>query len=464
MRILLIITPLLTHKKILPHLGIAYVASSLLKEGHQVDILDLQVENRSLNEILRIIRGNGYGAIGFTSTTDNRFNTIGLIRAVRPHFKGLIFVGGPHFSMTATDALTQIKEIDAVVRGEGEISTPELIAAYAKGDPFDNLAGISFRQNNGAIRENGSGRFFENIDLLPAPAWWLLDLKKYTFVIDREPSLKFMGIMSSRGCPNNCSFCANTTSGIRFRTPKLFVDEIEYLYNTYGYRRFIFLDPTFTISRRHCMEICSQIISRKLDIRWIAGSRVNMVDRELLYLLKEAGCFYLTYGIESGSERILKGIRKNINLAQARNAMKLTLECGLEASAFFMVSLPDETLKDIDKTMDLLGEFSHDRRIQATYAFTIIYPGTELEKVASSRNLLPKGFSWNKYRIFSKHFITDTVKTLPYFENRDLSVGRIKLFILWKRYFSSSASGSLSFKRIKYMLKRMMRRVFLQSS
>lgn len=464
MRILLIITRLLTYKKIIPHLGIAYIASSLLKGGHNVDILDLQIENYSFKEVVRMVKEGRYDAVGLTSTTDNRFNTIDLIKVIRSNFKGLLFVGGPHFSMTAADALAQVKEIDAVVRGEGEISAPELIAAYAKGEPFDNVKGISFRQDNGAIRENGSSKFYENIDLLPPPAWGRFNLNKYTHRSQEDPSLKFIGIMSSRGCPNNCSFCANTTSGIRFRTPKLFVDEIEHLYDAYGYRRFVFLDPTFTLSRRHCIDVCSQIIIRKLDIRWIAGSRVNTVDRRMLSMMKEAGCFYLTYGVESGSERVLKRIKKNINLPQVMDAVDVTLECGLGASMYFMVSLPDETLEDIGKTMDLIDRVSQDKRIEATYAFTAIYPGTELEEVAVSRNLLPKGFSWNKYRIFPKHFITDTVKTLPYFENRELSVGRIKLFILWKRYFSSGASGRLSFGRIKYMLKRMMRRVFLQSS
>jgi len=350
-----------------------------------------------------------------------------------------------------------------VVRGEGEFATLELMEAYSNNREFYHIKGITFRDKDNEIIETEDRPLLKNLDLLPQVAWHLFQLKKYK----TKPSdlgLSYIGVMSSRGCHYNCVFCAIKTKSVSLRSPELFVDELEYLHDRYNPKAFQFFDSTFTINRSHCESICEEIIKRKLDIKWVAKARINNVDESLLSLMKEAGCYKVLYGIESGSERISKRINKNITISQIKKAINVSLKAGLKVTGYFMVSLPDETLEDLKQTVDLMTELIKNEGVTTTYAYTLIYPGTELERIALKERILPDNFSWNRYRIFPKCFITDSVKTIPYYENPNLKVGRIKLFIFMNKYIYSRGSWKLSLKTMFEMFMRIFNRVFKQVS
>lgn len=443
-------------------MGLGYIAAALEEKGYLVDIKDHQAEQTPVDRAVRDIVDGGYDAVGISAITDNRFNAIELIKQIKRRNKNIfIFAGGPHFSATAFDALDKVQELTAVVRGEGEETTCELMNAYSQGKGFERVLGITYRDCNGKIIENPFRPPIGNIDLLQ-PAWHKFNLKKYNHSQD-DPAMPLVGVISSRGCAYNCAFCANTASRLRFRNPKNFVDEIAFLKKTYGYQKFIFLDTTFTVSHRRIIEICNLMIERKLGIQWAAGARVDTVNREILTLMKDAGCFRIGYGIESGSEKVLKIISKGTSISKIREAVKLTVELGLKVHAFFMVSFPDEGIPELKETIRLIKDFNSYKGCKPIYGFTVIYPGTELEAIAKKRNLLPKEFSWNTYRRFPKYFLTDTSKTVPYYEEK-LAIETIKWQIIISNYDISWHSLKIIFTKCMHQAKKILYRTFLQKN
>jgi radical SAM superfamily enzyme YgiQ (UPF0313 family) len=374
-----------------------------------------------------------------------------LIKTVKERTGAYILAGGPHFTFTADEALFKVKEIDLIVRHEGEQSIMEIIEwiSHGKGSPVE-ISGISYR-DDGRIIHNKDRAFNRDIDSLPYPAWEMFNLAKYNDVLPHTTG-PFLSILGSRGCPNKCSFCSNAAyskSTLRLRDPAKIVDEMEYFHKKLGYKAYKFEDDASTISKAHMMNICNEIIKRGLDVKWSAGTRVDRVDEEMLLSMRKAGCNQISYGVESGSQPILKRIRKGITVEQVDRAVKMSANMGFKRiSVYFMVSLPGETMKDIKLTFDLMKRLrNYGDSVFASFGYTLIYPGTELEKIAREEKILPKDFSWYEPVHFPKHMISNSIPDIPYFEQPTLPLEDIKRFTLFN-YFS-----------IGYILKRIIFKV-----
>lgn len=421
-------------KDYLPSIGIGYLASSLEEAGYEVKIIDSYIEGLDEEATVSTVLKEGPDAIGVTGNSHNRFHAIAVCRGIKKKSNNsvLVCVGGCHFSPIAEQTLRDIPEIDVVVRQEGEETFVELLNHYFQKKPLDNVLGITFRKDNKVI-SNPSRSFVKNLDDLPSPAWHLFKLEKYNARLEGEDRTRSIGVMSSRGCPNACSFCVNSAfwqKTFRKRSPKKFVDEVEFLHQNYGYRGFDFWDDTITIDKDHIREICEEIIRRKLDIIWYARARVNTVDREMLSLMKKAGCRIISFGVESGSLQILKNIRKNITLDQVRETVKICAELGLIVKLFFMYSLPGETLRDIQKTRDLMRELKfYGPHIHVIPAFTLIYPGTEIEFLAKKEGTVPKNFNWSKPLYFEFNKKINTNPTIPVYEQKNLKAEEIYSYL-----------------------------------
>jgi radical SAM superfamily enzyme YgiQ (UPF0313 family) len=236
---------------------------------------------------------------------------------------------------------------------------------------------------------------------------------------------------------------------LRLRDPAKIVDEMEYFHKKLGYKAYKFEDDASTVSKAHMMNICNEIIKRGLDVKWSAGTRVDRVDEEMLFSMRKAGCNQISYGVESGSQPILKRIRKGITVEQVDRAVKMSANMGFKRiSVYFMVSLPGETMKDIKLTFDLIKRLrNYGDSVFASFGYTLIYPGTELEKIAMEEKILPKDFSWYDPVHFPKHMISNSISDIPYFEQPTLPLEDIKRFTLFN-YFS-----------IGYILKRIIFKV-----
>jgi len=412
----------------LPFLGIGYIASWLEKHGYQVAVVDPHTFNWGVNRSVEEILKHNPDTVGVSSTTNNRFKAIDLIKELKKENKDLfIFVGGPHFAMTAENALKVVPQIDAVVKGEGEITTQELLDVFKKDRDLSRVQGIFYRDKQGRVIETPNRVFLQDINAFSLN-WDLFELEKYHRTIDGT-NIRAVGVMSSRGCPNFCAFCVSAAfwkAVLRLRDPIKFVDEIEYLRNKYGYKGFDFWDDTLTVSRDHVKQICDEILKRNLDIKWYAPTRANTVDKEILTLMAKAGCIRISFGAESGSPRILKIVRKGIMPEQVINAAKTSSDVGIKVMVNFMVNLPYETIEDLKMTIDLMKKLNSIKNVTAAYGFSIIYPGTEMEIIAKKEGWLAKDFSWNEPYQSKKYKIASVDSSLPLMEWPGAEIEKIK--------------------------------------
>jgi len=419
----------------LPSIGVGYLAAVLEKNGYEVKIIDSFVEELDNSQTVDLIIKEAPFLLGVSATTHNRFNAMEILNRVKEKSNNEIFtvVGGPHFSLIADQAIVNIPSLDFVVRGEGEETMLRLASQLVEdgGIRTENLAkinGLTFR-NNGKPVSNSDREFIKNLDSLPSPAWHLFSINKYNARLEGIIKYRAIGVMSSRGCPQDCVFCVNSAFWKKFfrhHSPKRFVDEIEFLHKKYGFRAFDFWDDTLTIFKPHVIEICNEIIKRNLSIKWYTRARVNTVDFELLSLMKRAGCRAISFGVESGSEKILRIIQKKITIQQVWDAAKACKELDLNTKFFFVHSLPGETKEDFNITLDLIDKLNaYSPNFHCYEGIARIYPGTQLETLAKKEGKLPVDFDWCAKVDFGYVGELGADSTIPLYDNGYLSFEKI---------------------------------------
>jgi len=244
--------------------------------------------------------------------------------------------------------------------------------------------------NGIAYKKNGSIEFTkprsppQNLDKLPFPAYHLVDMNKYikrSFAI-RGLWLKCGWVVTSRGCPGRCIFCATTLMHgrkVRFRDPTKVIDEIEYLKNRYDIEGFYVLDDTFTLNKQRVLKFCDELKKRELNLKWACQARANTFDLEIGKAIKNAGCVQVEFGVESGSDKVLSTLKKNITVEQTKRVFEICKMLGLRTMANVMIGNPNEFLEDIEKTKKLVKQLNADH---TSFFFTTPYPGTELYNMA----------------------------------------------------------------------------------
>ena len=239
-----------------------------------------------------------------------------------------------------------------------------------------------FTKKKGKIIINPLRKQIGNLDILPFPDYEELKIKKNHSNYGSAFFPNRMGIIASRGCPYNCIFCSGgiVYKGSRSRSAKNIVDEIEHLYTKYGIRKFEFLDNAFAFNKKRAIEICKEIIKRKLAIKWIISSRVDNVDEQLLKIMKSSGCHCIIYGIESGSQKVLNTIKKGISISQIKNAVRITKKVGIKVYGVFIIGAPYETDSTIRETINFAKKLPID---YATFNLLVPLPKTELFRLAS---------------------------------------------------------------------------------
>lgn len=378
----------------MPPLGMLWIASYLESMNLRVELVDSQVENRDLTAILDehkpLVAGIG-------GTTHTRYESFRIAREIRKYSRDtFILYGGPHATFTAEDTLQNVPEIDMVVRGEGELSSHRVIERVLESrSDFHDIGGISYR-DNGGFRHNPAADRVDPLDILPSPGRDPGEAVKYDLKMD------FLGIpgssvITSRGCPVNCSFCSASAmygSRLTLRSAESVVDEIERLLKDFGYEGIKIFDSTFTLNRAHVESICEEITRRKLDFPWECETRVGTVNRDLLRMMKDAGCYYVDFGIESASPHVLKKMNKGITIEDAVDLLKWTKELGIRTKVFFTFGHIGETIRDARMTVEFMDRYrEYFSRVSPGLGIRI-YPGTLVEEYAHSIGCLDKSFSW----------------------------------------------------------------------
>jgi len=358
-------------------LGTLYVASSLLQAGHDVKFLNGAFMPH--DDIMASLSGYNPDVVGIYSTTfgwNKALATASAIKKVLPDI--FITVGGPYPVALQEKCLDDSIDIDAVVTGEGEITLVEMIERLEKGQSLDGVQGIAYRDDRG-IRKNPARPLITDVDSIPFPARELLgDAMDYVPPPATYKRRPVAVIMTARGCNRRCIFCFQIDKdrkyGVRYRSVENVMQEIELCLDQ-GYKEIKFIDDTLAADYDRAMKIAKEINKRKLDFTWFTSACVHQVDKPLLQAFKEAGCWAILFGAESGVQRNLNTIRKGITLDQIRTAVKTAQEVGLTVYTPFLFGLPGQTFEDGLKTIEFACELNPD--IANFHALTP-FPGTEL--------------------------------------------------------------------------------------
>ena len=335
-----------------PPLGLLFLAGYLLeKTTHKVYVIDSQVEELTYDNLEQRIKNVDFEVVGITAMTFTLIDvikTINIVKKIKPGCK--LVLGGPHVSIYAKESIN-IKGADFVVLGEGEKIFAKLIDNIDDFKKLKDIKGLVYKNKDGTIVHTGLPVLIpENeLDKLPFPKRELTPYKKYTSILAKRTPITTL--FTSRGCPYKCSFCNRPHLGNIFRamSAERVVQEIEECLKL-GIHEFLVYDDTFTVRKDRVKRICELIIKKDLDIGFDIRARVDTLDEELLRLLKKAGCRGIHYGIEAGTEKILKVLRKGITLQKAKEIFVLTKKYKIQTLAYFMIGSPSETIEDIFET------------------------------------------------------------------------------------------------------------------
>ncbi len=403
-----------------PPLGLCYLAAMTRKEGYNTKIVDAEALQLNLIKTADKILKLNPKYIGLTATTISIYNAANLAVILKKHNKDLkIIIGGAHITAVPEETMQKFDCFDVGILAEGELTIVNLLNALKKNKNLKGVKGIIFRKNNKLVKTEPAD-FIIKLDDLPYPAWNLLPkLTKYyrpaLFSFQRLPSTT---LVTSRGCPNKCTFCDRAVFGNIFRmhSTDYIMGMIKHLMKRYGIRDILFQDDTFTLHRRRLIEICNRIIKEKIDLTWSCNSRINTVDYKLLKLMKKAGCYSIAYGIESGSSKIIKILQKDIDLNLAKKIIDDTERAGIRTRGYFMVGNPGDTDKTIRESI------AYSKKLNLSYIHVQAltpFPGCEIHdnwqkygyldddwRKMNERNIIfvPHGLTKKKLNQYMKEF------------------------------------------------------------
>ena len=448
MNILLINPPQVTQYP-QPPLGLAIIAAMLEKNGYLVKTLDLPALSLSETSLPMIICREKPDVIGVTAMSPTINSAVSVVKKVKEYDSNVtVVLGGAHATILPEETLQNTPEIDIIVRGEGEQTTLELVKVLEE-DPgdIDQVLGITYREGT-SIKSNPLRPPILDLDALPFPAFHLLPMGKYRLHPPFGRQTPAMPIITSRGCPFRCIFCSKAVFGKKYRSnsPAYIVDEIRFLKEKFGVKEIKFYDDVFTLDRKRVVAICKQLKEQGIDIPWSCETRVNLVDDELLGVMKDAGCYMIEYGVESGNQEILNNLKKDITLEKTIEAFKLTHEAGIETVAYFMLGSPQETSETIQETIEFAKKIDPDF---VQFSITTPYPDTELYSLAVEEGYVPE--KWEEYMYANLKSADDPgfgTKTLSKEELAEWNKKAYMSFYLrwsyvWKRLRKMTSIGDL---------------------
>ena len=344
-------------------IGVYYVAALLKENKYDVEVLNWHNIHKTPEKVGEVLHEKKPDVIGFSILNANRWGGIeiaDIAKQITPDVK--IVFGGVAATFLWKHFLKHFPHIDYIVIGEGEYAFLKLVRSIEKGKSkgLGAIKGIAYRKNGKATKTKGV-EVIKNLDALPVPA-------KY---------FDYQHISCSRGCPWECAFCGSPafwSRKLRFHSPEYFVDQIEMLYKR-GITFFYVSDDNFTVKKERVIEICRRILDKDIRITWVAISRVTYVDEEMLYWMRKAGCTQISYGVESGSEKIRALLQKDLKTDAIKNAFALTQHYGIIARAYFIYGSPEESWETIQETVELMHEI---KPLICVFYILEIYPGTKL--------------------------------------------------------------------------------------
>jgi len=396
------------HQPYLP-IGLAYLAAVLEENGHEVTVIDcpaLEMNHEKLKAKLASIEPNVIGITSMTPTIQSALLSAHVAKEACPD--AMVILGGPHATFMGEQVLAEEEAVDVVVRSEGEQTLLDLAQNVSNPKALNSIEGITFRKDGQVVR-TPNRPFIQKLDELPLPAYKYFPLEKY-----RLFGRRMLPIITSRGCPSQCSFCTTARmfgKAFRARSPKNIVDELEWLRDVHGADAFTFYDDTFTLDKKRALKICEEIKNRKIGLPWDCQTRVSTVSREILLKMREANCQQVFFGVESGCQKILDAVKKGTTVEQNERAIRLAKDVGLFVSISVIIGYPGETKDMLQETVDLIRKAEPD---DVYICVATPYPGTELRRIVEEMKWEMSN-DWRRY---------DTIT--PVFANPNLSAEDVR--------------------------------------
>ncbi len=387
-----------------PPLGLGYLASMVLQLGYSAQIVDLEREELEADDLFALLRREQPRLVAISCVTLSYKNALKVARIAKLACpECLVIMGGPHVTYMARETLAEEPAVDCIGIGEGELIIVELARRWlGDGGDWRHTRGIARRA--AATEQNGGGEgswrevtgvgtlvnppqpWLRDLGALPMPAWHLMQLHLYGL-----PGV----VMTARGCPFKCNFCAESTSGVgyqirrgyRKRTVENVMRELRFLYDVFGLTSFFFADDTFTLDRKRTYQLCAALKELQCEIavegkgrrlKWTCESRADVVTEDLIETMADAGCTTIQYGLESGSQQILKSIKKNVTLEQLRNAIGWASQNGIKPVCSLLFPNPDDTLETLGETKAFMAELRDLGVDKFIPSLITPFPGTEL--------------------------------------------------------------------------------------
>lgn len=381
-------------------LGLAYLAACLEEENIPVKMIDAPAENLNTAGVVQKI-DDAVSLVGISVLTPSFGVVRHLCNAIKSKFPAKkIILGGPHCTALPERTLSEIQTADFVCFGEGEF-TLKALAMHRETDPLDAIAGLCYRDQHGKIVRNAPRAYVGDIDRIPMPARHLLPMKRYHLTASRVEGDSYCPtVIVARGCPFKCTYCSHSFGRkIRYHSVDRIINEIQFLMDEYQITRVNLEADTLTASKSFVSRLCDRLVRSGISktVKWTCESRVDTVTEKMLRQMKNAGCWQISYGIETGCQRLLNSINKSISLKQVEETVRLTHETGIKVRGFFMLGLPTETKSESLETIDFAIKLNPQ---WAQFTITIPYPGTPMFDALDQQGKI-RHYNWPEYNTWS---------------------------------------------------------------
>ncbi len=424
--IILLNTPILDYKnktKVIDYLitaplGLGYLATIAKNKGYNVGLFDAEAKKVPINTIIKVINETKPKIFGINLISANYALAKKIIKGINPDI--FIIAGGPHATLRAKNVLKQNKNVNVVLRGEGEEAWSQFLDKFPN---YENISGFTYKKDKDIVCI-GKQSHIKNLDSLPF-------INRSFFSNDPyyKENLKEVSVPTSRGCPGCCSFCSVPVINgrkVRARSAKNIIKEIKLLKKKFNVDSVHFTDDNFTFDKNWIKTFCQTLVEENVNIKWRALARVNDLNDDLLLLMKRAGCYMLAIGIESGSDRTLKLINKTINRGHLLNTLDICKKYEIKTKGFFTIGYPHETKKEIEDTITFACELPLD---EACFTVVRAFPSTPLYE-----SLLKKGFTKKQLDAYHQFYDKDCIdyKLTKYHVANKTSISNFSLQFLDK--------------------------------
>ena len=410
-----------------PPIGILSLASMVRKYGYEVKVLDAHADNLDMNGILKVVEEFKPHIVCLTAMTVMVSASAQIAKSIKEKYPDILnMIGGVHLTAEPTKTMEFYHPaFDYGCIGEGEVVLVDFLEKWRKNEDVTQIQSLVWRDSDGKYHSNQRRMFFKGLDEFPPPAFDLVPnlFNHYRLSVFGTKKFRSVGLVTSRGCTGKCTFCdlGVVGRGYRANSATYLITLMKDLYEKYDVSDFLFYDDLFVGSKPRLKEICEWIIREKLPFTWSCCARVDFMHKEMLSMMKQAGCWLVEYGIESGCQRIIDSMRKNITKEKIRDTINATHDAGIITKGNFIFGNPGETHDSIRESIDFACSLKLN---YAQHTFLQPLPGSELYETAGKYGEFDP--SWDRFNTFSINFI-------PHGFTRDDLVAYSKYF--WRKFY-----------------------------